>query len=171
MLRRRDEAALTHMVLTVSIHGRRFVLDPGFGGHAPLVPVPVTGEEATDGADRHRMVRREGEWVLEAAVDGTYAPLWTSSLAPAEPVDFVMANHFVATFPQSPFVTNLMLRALSARGRVSMMNRDLTVRDGSYVDKTVVNDRARLRSILVNDFGFDLPEVEAMRVPSVPEWE
>jgi hypothetical protein len=45
------------------------------------------------------------------------------------------------------------------------------VRDGSYVDKTVVNDRARLRSILVNDFGFDLPEVEAMRVPSVPEWE
>jgi N-hydroxyarylamine O-acetyltransferase len=41
MLRRREEAPLTHMVLTVTIDGRSFVLDPGFGGHAPLVPVPV----------------------------------------------------------------------------------------------------------------------------------
>jgi N-hydroxyarylamine O-acetyltransferase len=171
MLRRRDEAPLTHMVLTVPLDGRRFVVDPGFGGHAPLVPVPVSeDEDASEGTDRHRMVGREGEWVLEAAIDGSYVPLWTSSLAPAKPVDFVMANHFVSTFPQSPFVTNIMLRAFSPRGRVSMMNRDLTVRDGAHVEKGVVSDRAGLRSVLVHDFGFDLPEVESMRVPAVAEW-
>jgi N-hydroxyarylamine O-acetyltransferase len=172
MLRRREEAPLTHMVLTVTIDGRTFVLDPGFGGHAPLVPVPLEeGHEARDGSDRHRMVRRDGEWVLEAQVDGTFTPLWTTSLDRAEPVDFVMANHFVSTFPVSPFVTSLMLRAFSPRGRVSMMNRDLTVRDGSAVEKIVLADRPALRSILASDFGFDLPAVEQMRVPSVPEWE
>src|SRR5215510_1408682 len=40
MLRRREDVALTHMVITVSLDGRTFVLDPGFGGQAPLVPVP-----------------------------------------------------------------------------------------------------------------------------------
>jgi N-hydroxyarylamine O-acetyltransferase len=171
LLRRREEAPLTHMVLTVPLAGRRFVVDPGFGGHAPLVPVPLCdGEEARHGYDRHRMVRRGDEWVLEAIIDGAAVPLWTSPLAPAEPVDFLMANHFVSTFPLSPFVTNIMLRAFSPRGRVSMMNRDLTVRDGVRVDTSALSDRAALRSILVGDFGFDLPEVEAMRVPAVPEW-
>jgi N-hydroxyarylamine O-acetyltransferase len=170
-LRRRDEAPLTHMVLTVPVDGRRFVVDPGFGGHGPLVPVPVAeGADAVEGHDRHRMVPRDDEWVLEATIDGSEVPLWTSALAPAEPVDFVMANHFVSTFPLSPFVTNLMLRAFSPRGRVSMMNRDLTVRDGLRVDKSILSDRGALRSVLKQDFGFDVPEVEAMRVPAVPEW-
>src|SRR5262245_42643776 len=141
MLRRREEAPLTHMVLTVSIDDRTFVLDPGFGGHAPLVPVPLEEQqEARDGGDRHRMVRRDGEWVLEAWVDGTFVPLWTTSLHRAEPVDFLMANHFVSTYPLSPFVTTLMLRAFSRSGRVSMMNRDLTVRDGISVKKSVLAD-------------------------------
>ena len=170
-VRRRDEAPLTHMVLTVSLDGRRLVVDPGFGGHGPLVPVPVVeAEDASEGHDRHRMVRRDDEWVLETTIDGSNVPLWTSSLAPAEPVDFVMANHFVSTFPQSPFVTNVMLRAFSPRGRVSLMNRDLTVRDGPRVMKSVVSDRAALRSILISDFGFDVPAVESMCVPAIPEW-
>jgi len=172
MLRRREEAPLTHMVLTVSVDDRTYVLDPGFGGHAPLVPVPLQeGDEARDGRDRHRMARRDGEWVLEALVDDTFLPLWTTSLQRAEPVDFLMANHFVATFPISPFVTSLMLRAFSPRGRVSMMNRDLTVRGAGSVEKTVLADRAALRSILATDFGFDLPDVERMRVPAIAEWE
>ena len=171
MLRPREEAPLTHMVLTVSIDGRAFVLDPGFGGHAPLVPVPLDGDVARDGSDGHRMVRRGDEWVLEAQIDGSFTPLWTSTFQPAEPIDFVMANHFVSTFPSSPFVTGVMLRAFSPRGRVSMMNRDLTVRDATVEEKSVVADRATLRSILAADFGFDLPDVERMVVPAIPEWQ
>ena len=171
MLRRREDAALTHMVLTVSIDARTFVLDPGFGGHAPLVPVPLDGDIVRDGKDCHRMMRRDDEWVLEAQIDGAFSPLWTLSLQPTMPIDFVMANHFVSTFPTSPFVTNLMLRAFSKRGRVSMMNRDVTVRDGTTVEKSVIADRRVLRSILASDFGFDLPDIERMRVPAVPDWE
>ena len=171
MQRRREDAALTHMVLSVSIDGRTFLLDPGFGGQAPLVPVPLDGTIVRDGRDCHRLVRHDDEWVLEAEIDGAFAPLWTSSLQPAMPADFVMANHFVSTFPTSPFVTSLMLRAFSRRGRVSMMNRDLTVRGASAVEKSILPDRAALRSVLVADFGFDLPDVERMRVPAITEWE
>jgi N-hydroxyarylamine O-acetyltransferase len=169
-LRPRAEAPLTHMFLTVQMGGQALVLDPGFGGHAPRVPVPLTGDEVRDGDDVHRMVRQGSEWALEAKIDGVPTLLWSSSVEPAELVDFVMANHFVSTFPESPFVTRLMLRALTQTLRVSMMNQDVTVRDASGQQKRTITDRADLRRLLIDHFGFDLPEVERLRVPSVPQW-
>jgi N-hydroxyarylamine O-acetyltransferase len=67
-------------------------------------------------------------------------------------------------------VTRLMLRALTPDVRVSMMNQDVTVRDASSQQKRVITDRADLRRLLIDHFGFDLPEVERLRVPSVPQW-
>ena len=34
----------------------------------------------------------------------------------------------------------------------------------------MIESRAALRSLLNDEFGFDLPEAERLRVPSVPEW-
>lgn len=168
--RPRAEAALTHMFLTVEIDGRVVVLDPGFGGHAPLVPVPLLHGEARDGGDLHRMVRQADEWELHAHISGISTPLWSSTIQPAEPVDFVMANHFVSTFSESPFVTRLMLRAITPAARVSVMNREMTRRFDGSEEKGVIPSRAALRTLLADDFGFDLPEVEQLRVPTVPEW-
>jgi len=170
-MRPRAEAPRTHMFLTQEIDGRTYVLDPGFGGLAPLVPVHLAdGAETREGDDRHRMVRHGDEWVLEADLDGTPTALWSSSLEPAEPADFVMANHFVSTFPDSPFVTRLMLRAITPAGRVSVMNQDVTRRHVGREEKYALPSRAALRALLIDHFGFDLPEVEELRVPSLPQW-
>jgi N-hydroxyarylamine O-acetyltransferase len=50
------------------------------------------------------------------------------------------------------------------------MNRDLTIWRGDEPSLTQLADRAALRRLLVEHFGFDLPEVEHLRVPSIPEW-
>jgi N-hydroxyarylamine O-acetyltransferase len=165
------EAARTHMVVTVQVNGETLVVDPGFGGHGALVPVPlVEGHDLREGADRHRFIRDEGEWVLQAEIEGRMSPLWTTTFEPLQTVDFAMANHFVCTFAESPFVNRLMLRALTPRGRTSVMNRDVTVvRDGTW-EKYQLEDRKALRALLVEHFGFDLPEAERLRVPAVPEW-
>jgi N-hydroxyarylamine O-acetyltransferase len=63
-----------------------------------------------------------------------------------------------------------MLRAITAEGRTSVMNRDVTVRRGTGVRKYQLQDRSELRALLQRDFGIDLPEVEQLRVPSLPEW-
>jgi N-hydroxyarylamine O-acetyltransferase len=167
----RHQSPRTHMFLTVEIGRDRFVVDPGFGGHTTLVPVPLRdGGEARDGADRHRMVLHEGEWVLEAEVDGTMMPLWTATLDPQLPVDFELANHWVSTAAGSPFVNRLMLRALTPGGRTSVMNRDVTVLREGNTEKYQLADRHALRTLLGEHFGFDLPEVERVRVPMIPEW-
>ena len=168
----RTASPRTHMFLSVAIKGITYVLDPGFGGHGPLVPVPLLENvEARDGTDVHRFARRDGEWLLEARIDATMMPLWMSTLEPESPVDFVMGNHFTATWIESPFVQRLMLRALTPDGRrVSVMNRDVTiVRDGVF-EKSQLADRSALRTLLKDHFGFDLPEAETLRIPSVPEW-
>jgi N-hydroxyarylamine O-acetyltransferase len=167
----RSAAPRTHMFLSVSIDGTKYVLDPGFGGHGPLVPLPLVEDRETyEGTDVHRFVRRDGEWVLETSIAGTMTPLWTSTLEAESPIDFVMANHFTSTWLESPFVNRLMLRALTADGRVTVMNRDVTIRRGAASETRELADRTALRRLLVDHFGFDLPETERLRVPSVPEW-
>lgn len=167
----RHQSPRTHMFLTVDIDGERYVVDPGFGGLTASGPVPLReGVEVRDGRDRHRMVRHGDEWVLEADVDGTMTPLWVSTLEPQLPVDFQLANYWVSTADASPFMNRLMLRALTPDGRTSVMNRDVTVIRAGTTEKYQLADRRALRALLVEHFGFDLPDVEHMRVPMVPEW-
>jgi N-hydroxyarylamine O-acetyltransferase len=167
----RHLAPRTHMFLIIDIDGARFVVDPGFGGHSAAVPVSLgRGVDTRDGFDRHRMVERDGEWILEAEIDGTMTPLWTSTLEPLYPVDFELANHWIATAPGSPFVNRLMLRALTPEGRTSVMNRDVTVVCDGKTEKYQLADRHALRTLLAGHFGFDLPDVEQLKVPMVPEW-
>ena len=167
----KSQAPRTHMFLTVVDGGTTWVLDPGFGGPGPLVPVPLLeGRVARHDDDVHRLVRREDEWVLEGLMKGAMTPLWTSSLEPQFPVDFALANHYVSTFTESPFVTRLMIRALTAEGRVSAMNREVTVKHGNVSESYQLADRAALRRLVAGHFGFDLPEIEHLRVPSVLEW-
>jgi len=173
LVRPRREAPRTHMFLTVALGDTIHMLDPGYGGHGPLVPMPLAADAVVrDGSDAHRLVRRDGEWVLEGEIDGAMKPLWTSTLEPESSVDFVMANHFTSTYPQSPFVTMLLMRALTPDGRrVTVANRDVTVaRDGVF-EKSQLADRIALRALLRREFGIDLPEAETLRVPTVPEWD
>ena len=50
------------------------------------------------------------------------------------------------------------------------MNRDVTLRQGDRTQSLQLADRAALRQLLAERFGFDLPEVETLRIPGVPEW-
>ena len=149
----------------------RYVADPGFGSLAPMVPVPlVNGAHVRAGADEHWMARDGKHWKLCTFSEGKAVDCWISELADDPDVDFEMGSHFTATWPASPFVNRLLMRALTPEGRVSVMNRDVTVRRGASVDKYALADRAALRALLVAHFGFDLPEIEGLRIPGVPEW-
>ncbi len=51
------------------------------------------------------------------------------------------------------------------------MNRDVTFRDGGDVMPMQLGDRRAFRNLLVEHFGFDLPEFDTLRVPAIPEWD
>jgi N-hydroxyarylamine O-acetyltransferase len=158
MVTPRASAPRTHMFLTVG----DVVLDPGFGAAAPKLPVPLDGTPA--GA--HRIVREGSEIVLEH--DGQR--LWVSSLEHDIPIDFEMANHFTATHPASHFTQGLMLRAYTEDGQVRVRNRDVTTMRGDETQTFQLADRKQLRDVVAMHFGFDLPALETIVVPAIPDW-
>jgi N-hydroxyarylamine O-acetyltransferase len=165
-------APRTHMFLTVPLDECRFVVDPGFGMLAPRVPLPLqVGAKVSLDHDTHWMARDGEFWVMHAQTRDKTVEAWVSTLEADNPVDFEMANHYTSTHPASGFVNRLMLRALTADGSVAVMNREVTFRRGAEPRAGTLSDRRSLRALLVEHFGFDLPEVEHLRVPSIPEWD
>ena len=166
----RTQAPRTHMFLTVACDGGRFVVDPGFGSRAPPFPVPLTDASGPPPDTTHWMARADGHWVLRARTPERVVDCWATTLEPDNPVDFELGNHFTATHPGSPFVNRLMLRAQTADGYVTVMNRDITHVRGFESHVTTLESRAALRALLNERFGFDLPEVLSLRVPAIEGW-
>lgn len=159
----------THMFVTVELPEGTFVCDPGFGGLAPDVPLPLTG--ATPARDATHWMARDGAWwTMRARTDDRIVDGWTTTLEVDNAIDFVVGNHYVATHPSSGFRQRLMLRAMTRRGRVGVMNRDVTFREDGVTRTEQLADRRALRDLLREYFGFDLPEVETMAVPAIEGW-
>jgi len=172
LLTARTESPRTHMFLTVALPEGRFMIDPGFGSQAPRLPIPLEdGAEIRVGHEHHRLARDEWGWVLQAEVAGKMNPAWLSTMEAENPIDFELANHFTSTHPKSPFTVRLLARALTDDGRVGIMNRDVTIVRNGASESHVLADRHALRALLREHFGFDLPEVEQLRIGSVPEWQ
>ncbi len=153
MVTPKAQAPRTHMFLTVG----DVMLDPGFGGFAARTPVPLDGTPAGE----HRLVRDGDELVLEHAGQR----LWITTLDEDLPIDFEVANHFTATSPASAFRQRMMLRMFTDDGKVTAMNRDVTITCGREETKLHLENRSALRELLVTYFGFDLPELSTALLP------
>jgi len=64
-----------------------------------------------------------------------------------------------------------MLRATTSEGHVSVMNRSVAHEGANGTRSSELADRAALRALLNERFGFDLPEVLSLHVPSIEEWQ
>jgi N-hydroxyarylamine O-acetyltransferase len=171
MMTPRTASTRSHMFLTVPLHEGRFVVDVGFGSLAAAFPVPLLdGEQSRAGEATHWMAREGNFWLLRARSDEKTIDAWASTLEQDYPIDFEMANHYIATHPASPFVNRILMRALTKNGRVTVMNRDVTIWRDGVPHASQLADRADLRALLAEHFGFDLPEVERIRVPAIAEW-
>jgi N-hydroxyarylamine O-acetyltransferase len=170
LFRPRSEVARTHMFLSVIVDGTRYVVDPGFGAFAPRRPLPLDGTAVPADRPTHRMVREGDHWVMYVTRDGAESPAWVSTLEVENSIDFEMANHFTATHPASPFMNWIMASAATPDGRVNIMNREVTYLRGEVATTALLPDRAALRAVFAEHFGFDLPEIETLRVPAIPDW-
>jgi N-hydroxyarylamine O-acetyltransferase len=87
------------------------------------------------------------------------------------PVDFEMMNHYIATHPASFFTHNILASAATREGRVNIMNQGVNVIHNGVAEATQLPNRKALRLLIAQHFGFDLPELETMRVDAVPDWQ
>jgi len=167
----RNASVRQHMFLTVTTGGVTYVIDPGFGPFACPQPIPIDGTPVPTNAPSHRLAREGSDWFLYVTRDGEEIRGWVSTMEEEYPVDFEMMNHYIATHPASFFTHNILASAVTGEGRVNVMNQGVHFMRNGVAEASQLADRKALRSLVAQHFGFDLPELETMRVDGVPGWQ
>jgi N-hydroxyarylamine O-acetyltransferase len=162
----KEKSPRAHMFLTVVMNGETFLIDPGFASYSAREPLPLRIGDLN--SNHTHVLTQEGNlWTLHVRRDGALVPGWVTTMEQDHPIDFAMANHWIATCPASPFTQVVMMSAVTPAGRVNVMNRDVTMPGG---ETRQLADRKDLRALLSAHFGFDLPEAETVKVPAVADW-
>lgn len=129
----------THMMLVATERGVDHLVDVGFGA-GMLAPMPLRdGAVVSQAGWDHRLVQDGSRWTLEKRVGDRWEPLHAFDGTAALPVDYEVANHYVATHPHSPFSTRLVVMRLDDGISRRLVGDELTVEhaDGRSVTTPV----------------------------------
>ncbi|HEY6258514.1 MAG TPA: arylamine N-acetyltransferase [Xanthobacteraceae bacterium] len=150
--------ARAHMLLCVDLEDTCYIADVGFGGSTPTAPIRLDhdGEQPT-AHEPFRVVRAGGDFVLQAAVGGSWQSLYRFDLQEQFQADYEVVNWYQSTNPNSFFATNLMAaRALPGR-RYGLRNNELSVHhQGGPSERRVLRTASELRDTLGGTFGLTL---------------
>jgi N-hydroxyarylamine O-acetyltransferase len=155
----------THMMLRVSAGSQRWLADVGFGsGLLEPLPFDEDGTHAQGGWAFELVASGPASWELRERDGEQWLTAYRFDEQPQHAADVVVANHFTATYPSSPFVAQAVairkddesIRRL--RGRQFIVTRP----DGSTEEREL--DDAQLREALTDVFGLPLSADELARL-------
>lgn len=117
----------THMLLGVTVGKEELLADVGFGGLTLTASLRLDRDDAQ--ATPHERFRLQPGPLgrqLEACLDGHWKPLYAFDTQPQQAVDYLPANYYLSTHPDSKFVHHLMVARAGEGERWMLMNRQLT---------------------------------------------
>lgn len=163
-----DTPPLTHTLSLVTIDGRPWIADAGFGGsYAPVMALADGWEaEAPDGAwfrlERHAdhgwMLYRKGE---AGSTDGRgtgegWQPQYSFTEAAVFDADLALANHWTSTAPASRFTQLTLASIVLPHGLAGLTDRRYHRRAGDNDTVAEITDPRVYRMRMSLMFGIDL---------------
>ncbi len=165
-----DEAPptpLSHMLLKVQLDEGPFLVDVGFGGQSPTLPLamdPGLAQRTPHGG--YRLVASGAGYGLEMLTPQGFQLMYR--FAPDQPQaarDYEVFNWYTATHPQSRFVNNLIASRVDGARRLNLFNDELTVREADGASAvTRLADAGAAHEALARDFWIDIEADEIARV-------
>jgi len=119
----------THQVVLVTLGGRPWLADVGFGAAVPPRPLAMDSEapQATH-HESYRVLRGGFGWEVEAHIGDAWQPLYRLDDAAAPPVDCVVGNWYTSTHPDSHFRHQLIAARTTNEARYGLRDNRLTTR-------------------------------------------
>jgi N-hydroxyarylamine O-acetyltransferase len=156
--------ARTHMVLLVTLDGRRYVCDVGFGGLTPTAPIELAPDvEQPTPHETFRVVQAAPEFAVEARVRGDWKPLYRFDLQEQLQVDIELLNHYVMSHAESPMRGRLLAARVATDRRFGLGNGVLSVhRVHGASEQRRIGSVAELKNVLAATFGIDVPATAEM---------
>ena len=172
-----DTPPLTHTLALVTIDGRDWIADAGFGGsYTPVLPLANGAEiEAPDGA-RFRLETGDHGWMLlrdgdPMTTDGRdessgFRPQYSFTLAPVFDADLALSSHWSSTAPGTRFLRQPIVSIVLPRGLAALTGRRYRLGAGQSVDIGEITGPEDYQARLHDLFGIDLTadEVAALDV-------
>jgi N-hydroxyarylamine O-acetyltransferase len=156
--------ARTHMVLLVTLDGRRYVCDVGFGGLTPTAPIELAPDvEQPTPHETFRIVFAATDFAVEARVGGDWKRLYRFDLQEQLQVDIELLNHYVMSHAQSPMRGRLLAARVADDRRFGLGNGILNVhRVHAAGEQRRIGSVTELKSVLAATFGIDVPTSREM---------
>lgn len=157
---------LTHMTLRVFVEDQPYLCDVGFGGGTLREPLPwVVGAVAIQGPDRFRLDPADnGETMLSRLKDGECKNLYSLLPSPVCPQDYIPANHYTSTHPDSYFTKSLVAALATDGGRITLRDSFLRTVSAEGETERELTTFDEVVQVLDEKFGLrnlDLPSLES----------
>jgi N-hydroxyarylamine O-acetyltransferase len=149
---------LNHLLLRVTIDGRPWISDVGFGGEGPLEPIPLEdGVRVTQDGLAFSLRRDAHHWTLSLHYGETTEEMYHFAGAPHTEGDVEMANYYTSTHPDSIFRRTLTIQRITPQERLILRPKVITryvngVRSDTPIEPSEVRRYAR------ELFGYELGE-------------
>jgi N-hydroxyarylamine O-acetyltransferase len=151
-----DPSARTHQVLIVTIEGRDWLADCGFGGPGLCLPLPIIADRVEEQYGESYRLRQDARlgWVLQKESNDGFIDLYSfDDRELTLENDIEMANHFTSTWPSSIFRLHRMCSLRKPWGRVTLTDMELTIyRDGQSMSR-ILPPGPQYMSALAEHFG------------------
>jgi N-hydroxyarylamine O-acetyltransferase len=156
--------ARSHMLMLVTIAGRRHIADVGFGGLSLTTPLAL--EVGIAQATPHETFRLAGAgegYVLEVRLGEDWHSLYMFDLHEQQLADYEVSNWYLAHYPQSQFVNGVIAARAAPDRRHALRNTRYAIHypDGE-TERRVVADVGELREILEGAMGIRLPDAAGL---------
>jgi N-hydroxyarylamine O-acetyltransferase len=152
--------ARTHLFCAVEIDGRPWLADVGVGALSPTCSLRLDSSEVQETPhEPRRIIFEDGRWFHQARLRDEWVDVCEFTREEMPPIDRIVGNWYTSAHPESHFRNRLVVaRALPDGGRVSLLNRELTVRSrGGTARTTAIDDPDALLAVLAEQFGLAFP--------------
>jgi N-hydroxyarylamine O-acetyltransferase len=145
----------THMAVIATVGDDQFLCDLGFGANGIRAPMRLgeTETQMQQDSETFKLVRKEGDvFTLQHLGDDGWANQYEFDLSPQEWVDFVPANYFNSTHPDTIFTQKLLIILQNPKGKTILLDDTLkSISDGKIETKTILPEQKA--GILASVFG------------------
>lgn len=150
----------SHMVLLITLNGRRYATDVGFGTVTPTSPLSL--EHNLEQQTPHELFRyreADGEWTLEVRIQEEWRRVYCFTLQPQHQVDYEVANWYTSTHPSSPFLRSLIVGKVAPGRRYTLLNNNFAIHchNDKRTDRRKLVSGAEIQELLQSVFGLQLP--------------
>lgn len=159
-----------HQISLVTIGGRQWIADVGFGVPSPLSPMPLVCDRVArfNGQSFRLIDAGDFGFMLQHKKDGEWQNLYSFDLGHVCKGDIVYGNHYASTHPDSVFTTNRVAARRTAGGEVSLLNRILRQRTAGTEQLEELPDEPSYLAALKTHFGIEL-DVPYSALPPLKE--